>query len=139
MDTTFKDSWKNLVKPHVGTQAEQIELLKNHENERFLFSWNELVIGVLSINAGKWVFEYSEEYRNRDDLRPVANFVDKNKIYISDTLWPFFFNRIPTPNQPIVQRHFERTGEVFNTADQVEMLRRFGIRTIDNPFVLEAA
>jgi len=66
-----------------------------------------------------------------------VDFPDPARTYERDVLWPFFLSRIPSPSQPEVQRAI--AAEHLDVRNQVAMLRRFGERTIANPFILKAA
>jgi hypothetical protein len=57
--------------------------------------------------------------------------------YISEDLWPFFALRIPSGAQNAVQE-FLREQHLEN-ADEVTMLKKFGRRSVANPFELQSA
>ena len=59
-------------------------------------TYNKLVVGNLSINNGEWSFEYSEEFKNQSDILPLSNFPEKNMVYLSKELCPFFARWIPS-------------------------------------------
>jgi hypothetical protein len=67
---------------------------------------------------------------------PIVEFPDVDKIYESKELWQFFASRIPSPEQPEVGEILRR--EHISEDDSVSLLKRFGTRTISNPFQLEA-
>jgi len=100
----------------------------------FRLKHGDLEIGVLSHEDEKWTFRYSEAFRLRDDRRPLVQFPDTSKVYESPDLWPFFGLRIPSLKQPLVSKIV--TDEHIDTSDGVDLLRRFGRRTISNPFEL---
>ncbi|HVA50918.1 MAG TPA: HipA N-terminal domain-containing protein [Pirellulales bacterium] len=93
-----------------------------------------LRVGTLTCRDGKWTFWYSEQFRHRPDLRPLVQFADVNRVYRSDRLWPFFLLRIPSMSQSDVQDALKH--EHIDATDEVALLRRFGKRTIANPFEL---
>ncbi len=103
---------------------------------KFLLKYGDLLIGTLSAEDGKWQFEYSNEFRRQGSLRTIVEFPDVNKIYQSDDLWQFFASRIPSPEQAEVEAILKR--EQIEEDDAVSLLRRFGKKTITNPFELEA-
>ena len=86
---------------------------------------------------GVWKFEYSEAFKLLDELRPIVEFPDVNKIYERDELWQFFASRIPSTQQVEVEEILRR--ENIAEDDAVGLLKRFGKKTIANPFLLEAA
>lgn len=103
---------------------------------KFLLKYGDLLIGTLSAEDGKWRFEYSDEFRRQDELRTIVEFPDVNKTYQSDDLWQFFASRIPSPEQAEVEAILKH--EQIEESDAVGLLRRFGKKTITNPFELEA-
>jgi HipA-like protein len=85
------------------------------------------------VQESLWQFEYSDEFK-RSDLRPIVEFSDVEKVYQSKELWQFFAMRIPSPEQPEVEEILRR--EQIEEHDAVKLLKRFGGRTIANPFEL---
>lgn len=104
---------------------------------RFLLKYKDLPVGTLSVEDGVWKFQYSDQFRQSEDLRPIVEFPDVDKIYASKQLWQFFASRIPSPEQPEVEDILKR--EKISEDDSVSLLKRFGTRTISNPFQLEAS
>lgn len=102
----------------------------------FRLTYDGLLVGILSVQDGLWRFEYSDEFR-RSDLRPLVEFPDVDKVYERPDLWQFFAMRIPSPEQPEVEQIIRQ--ERINGDDAVSLLKRFGRRTIANPFQLEFA
>lgn len=105
------------------------------ERTQFLLTYNDLLVGTLTAEKGKWQFEYSEEFKNNKELRPIVEFADVNKVYENDALWQFFASRIPSFEQAEIEAIIKRE----NINDDVNLLKRFGRRTINNPFELKAA
>ncbi len=101
----------------------------------FLLLHGNLLIGTLSVTESMWRFEYSEEFKKRGELRPLVEFPDLNKVYEKPYLWQFFASRIPSMDQPDVEVVLER--ENIAEDDVVALLKRFGKRTITNPFELK--
>lgn len=79
------------------------------------------------------MFEYSEEFKKQGEILPLSNFPNKELVYTSDELWLFFATRIPSAAQ------LERKTKIsdFSERDEVNLLRKYGHRTITNPFVLQ--
>lgn len=104
---------------------------------QFELKYKSLTVGTLKLDKGVWTFSYSEEFKKQDDLRPIVQFPDKNKIYHNEELWPFFTIRIPGLNQPEIQNILE--SENIDRTNEVELLKRFGKKTISNPYELVGA
>lgn len=104
---------------------------------KFLLTYDDLLVGTLSVEGGVWKFEYSEKFKTEDQLRPIVEFPDVNKIYVNEELWQFFASRIPSTEQPEVEEILKR--EHVNENDAVGLLKLFGKRTIANPFELTFA
>ena len=100
----------------------------------FRLMLGQVHVGVLTFSDGQWRFEYSDDFRRDAGLRPLVSFPDKSAVYESDELWPFFAMRVPSLKQPAIQEQIAR--ERIDRADRVALLRRFGGRTIANPYRL---
>ena len=118
--------WRKVIEPP-APEAEAV----------FFLTHGDLVIGTLSAKQGLWQFEYSDEFRLQDDLRPILEMPDVQKVYQSPNLWQFFAMRIPSLGQPDVEEILER--EHISETDSIKLLERFGKRTIANPFELKLA
>jgi len=104
---------------------------------KFFLKYDQLLIGTLSVRDGEWAFEYSDEFKRSSALRPIVEFPELDHRYTSRELWQFFASRIPSPEQAEVEEILKR--EHIAEDDAVTLLKRFGKRTIANPFYLEAA
>lgn len=102
---------------------------------QFVLTYNKLVIGNLSINNGEWTFEYSEEFKKQNEVLPLSNFPDKNMVYSAKELWPFFASRIPSIAQ--LEGKFLIPDDEKHERNEVNLLRKYGQRTITNPFILQ--
>jgi hypothetical protein len=89
------------------------------------------LVGNLSFVDGYWKFEYSDEFKIQDKISPLINFPQKEKIYQSSTLWPFFASRVPSNTQLML------SGET-QSNDLTSLLKKYGKRSITNPFELQA-
>ncbi len=87
-----------------------------------------LLVGTLVYSSGIWTFSYSDEFKKQDETSPLVNFPQKDKVYESDQLWPFFASRLPG-NAQLEQ---EASKE-----DIVSLLKKYGKHVITNPYVLE--
>lgn len=94
----------------------------------------DLHVGTLERRDHAWRFGYTDAFRARTDLRPIANFPDVERTYESETLWPFFALRIPNVDSEAVRRVAEH--DRVDVTSEVDLLRRFGRETISNPFAL---
>jgi HipA-like protein len=103
----------------------------------FKLFYGDLQVGTLSVADSIWRFEYSDAFRQQDELRQLVEFPDVDKVYESKELWQFFVMRIPSPEQPEVEEILKR--EHIREDDAVSLLKRFGEYTITNPFTLRAA
>lgn len=104
---------------------------------RFLLTYDDLLIGTLTVENGLWKFEYSDKFKAENELRPIVEFPDVNTIYVNEDLWQFFASRIPSTEQPEVEKILKR--EHVQEDDAVGLLKLFGKRTIANPFELTFA
>jgi HipA-like protein len=95
---------------------------------KFLLTYDDLLVGTLTVEGGVWKFEYSDEFRSEAELRPIVEFPDVDKIYVNDDLWQFFASRIPSTEQPEVEEILKR--EHVKEDDAVELLKLFGKRTM---------
>jgi|SRR5690625_3848372 len=100
----------------------------------FELKYKSLIVGYLELNDGVWKFSYSAEFKDQNELRPIVQFPDTNKVYKNEELWPFFTIRIPGLNQPEIENIIE--SENIDRSNEVELLKRFGEKTISNPYEL---
>jgi HipA-like protein len=92
------------------------------------------LIGVLSVENGRWNFRYSDEFRRLPDARPLPVFPDLEQTYESEELFPFFKMRVPSLKRQAIRTIMAEAG--LDEFDEIALLRRFGRRTISNPFEL---
>ena len=64
----------------------------------------------------------------------IVDFPDKNKIYKSSSLFPFFASRIPSLQRLKIQKVVSENI----TKDEVSLLKMFGKQSIANPYQLIA-
>jgi HipA-like protein len=129
----------NYLKNLFSKSQEDSELvLRLPENAKATFELkvDRMVIGTLRCEMGNWVFKYSDEFKNhKDEYNHIAGFSQLDKIYQNETLWPFFQTRIPGLKQPSVKEIIEK--EHINASDEFALLKRFGKKTISNPYELD--
>ena len=105
--------------------------LPKDKDAKFLLRVDGINVGHLCSRNGEWYFEYSNEFKKHHDYNPITGFPELNKVYKSDELWPFFQIRIPGLKQPIVMEILKK--ENIDKNDEVELLKRFGQKSIANP------
>jgi len=110
-------------------------MVKEDEYAHFTILYKDLAIGSLELKNGLWHFTYSNEFKKQDQLPVLPDFPEVDKMYINNELWPFFIIRIPSLKQPKVQNII--TKEEIDSTSQVELLKRFGEKSISNPFQLK--
>jgi HipA-like protein len=123
----------NKIKSFIPAGLEQTEA-KGHESPQFIIKYKDLKIGYLELKNQAWHFKYTDDFKNQEAIAPLPDFPDIHKSYESDELWPFFLIRIPSLKQPKVQKIIRK--ENIDQFNQVELLKRFGQKTISNPFDL---
>jgi hypothetical protein len=107
------------------------------EEAHFVLRYDGTDVAELWLSGGEWHFEYTEHFRKGSDLEPLVEFPDPEKKYVDEDLWAFFTLRIPSPKRPSIRKVVEEEGIDVN--NEVELLRRFGRKTIDDPFLLQPA
>jgi HipA-like protein len=100
----------------------------------FHVRYGNIEVGTLDLLDGVWKFRYSDEFRKNNQLRAITEFPDSSREYVSSELWPFFAMRIPSLKQAEIKAIVER--EHIDEHDEATLLRRFGRRTVANPFEL---
>ena len=78
-----------------------------------------------------WTFAYSDEYKRRDDLRPIEGFDDIERVYRSSVLFPFFAVRIPDIDRKDVRMRL--ASERVVDPEPADLLRIFGQRVVSSP------
>lgn len=112
----------------------QIQLPKD-EYAKFILRVDDLRIGILHCEKGEWHFKYTDEFKEHsNEYNRIVGFPDLNKIYTSETLWPFFQIRIPGLKQPAIQEILKK--ENIDKDNEVALLKRFGHKSISNPYEL---
>src|SRR5690606_30567545 len=104
------------------------------ESGKLTLIHQNITIGYLSCEKGKWHFKYSEEFKNQNEYHSLIGFPDLNKEYVSEYFWPFFRIRIPGLKQPAIKEIVEK--EKLDIENEFQLLKRFGHKTISNPFEL---
>jgi len=123
--------FKDVIRGWLGRESIQTPA---EARAHFRLCYGELPVVDLSVKDGVWTLRYTDEFRSQDKLRPLVEFPDVNRTYASEELWPSFSMRIPSLQQSSIRRIVDR--EKIDETDEVELLRRFGRRSIANPFEL---
>ena len=100
----------------------------------FRLMYGKEEIATLTYEDNTWLFAYSEYFKDEKNLNTISDFPDRNKIYETKELWPFFKARIPALNQPYQFKKIEKAN--VDVENSVELLKLFGKKTIANPFKL---
>ena len=118
-------------------QPEGLELTTPKDAKaHFVLKYKDLPIGYLNHANGKWEFFYSDEFKRQHKIDVLVDFPEKDYKYEDSYLWPFFAHRIPGLGQPKIQEIIKH--ENLNANNEIDLLRRFGQKTITNPFELTA-
>lgn len=127
------DKFRRLFQKSKG-ETTDLQLPEN-ESQLFVLHIGNVPVGELTCADGVWTFRYTEQFKARsEEFYPVVGFPELDKVYSSKSLWPFFLVRIPGLGQPEVRETIAR--ENIDASNEAELLRRFGKRTLANPFVL---
>lgn len=124
---------KNIFK-YLNQSSHQKLKVKEGKEAEFRLMLDNLEVGRLSFKDGKWMFKYSDEFKESRGITTISAFPDINKIYKSEILWPFFTSRIPSLSRKKVKETIDEEG--IHENDLLALLNRFGKRTITNPFEL---
>lgn len=118
-------------------ENEQLQVhLPENEQATFELKIDNITVGRLHCEHGVWEFKYTDEFKQHaTEYNRIVGFSDLDKVYQNETLWPFFQTRIPGLKQPAVQEILQK--EKIDQANEVELLKRFGEKTISNPYRLQ--
>lgn len=115
------------------SEDQEVELTTPKDSfAKFELNFQDLLIGTLEHQNGRWFFAYSEAFKAQDRIRPIVDFPDKQKIYHSEGLFPFFSSRIPSLQRLKIQKIVAPDF----TMDEVGLLKKFGKQSIANPYQL---
>lgn len=106
------------------------------QEEKMIFElkYKKLLIGTLTLEKGVWRFQYADEFKKQDTIKPLPDFPNMGKVYESKALYPFFIQRIPSPKQPKVQKAIKKNK--IDDTNIAALLKFFGYQSIANPFLL---
>ena len=121
--------FKKILARLFWSESQNDMVLDTEDDATFNVNLGKLLVGTLLYSAGVWYFSYSNEFKLQNRILPLANFPSKDKEYSTRDLWPFFASRIPSNAQLQIEK--DKPKE-----DVVTLLRRFGRRTVANPYEL---
>ena len=119
--------FKKILARLFWSESQNDMVLATEDDATFNVNLGKLLVGTLLYSAGVWYFSYSNEFKLQNRILPLANFPSKDKEYSTRDLWPFFASRIPSNAQLQIEK--DKPKE-----DVVTLLRRFGRRTVANPY-----
>lgn len=126
--------FKKYIKSQVKAEDLPCTYEQVNHNPKFQLKHQENTIGYLNYDGSIWTFDYSDWFKNQDDLQPLFEFPLKDKLYTSSELWPFFESRIPSIKQPKVQEYLQTHPS--DRDNKVKLLELFGITSVNNPYKL---
>lgn len=110
--------------------------LPKNEAITFKLMVDSLPLGILICSGGIWKFKYTKEFKeHKNEYTRIVGFPDLDKEYESDTLWPFFRIRIPGLKQPAIREIIKE--DKIDQENEAALLKRFGHKSISNPYELE--
>jgi HipA-like protein len=113
---------------HERAEAEVRVFLPMHDGTR-------VHVGSLRQDEGEYVFEYTREFKEQEQLRPISAFRELSRSYRSTKLWPFFSVRLPPLSREDVRRVI--AARKIEEGDQFALLAAVGGKTIASPYELE--
>lgn len=126
--TKFKKVFARLF----WSESQNDIILSSYNDAKFNLNIGKLLVGTLLYSDQMWYFNYSNEFKIQNRILPLTNFPSKDKEYAASELWPFFASRIPSNAQLQIEK--DQPQE-----DIVTLLKKFGRRTVSNPFELNPA
>ena len=127
--------FRKLINWFQKKENDEVELhLPSDSNGKFVLKLDTIEIGYLECQEGTWHFYYSDPFKKMDDLYSIPGFPNLDKEYSSKLLWSFFQTRIPGLGQPLIKEILEK--ENIDKTNELALLKRFGKKTITNPYTL---
>jgi HipA-like protein len=121
-----------------GDEQDYTIQLPKRQTASFILLADGIPVGTLSCEKGDWYFKYTDEFKQHtEEYNLITGFPDLEKTYKSEMLWPFFQVRIPGLKQPAIQEILK--NEKIDKENEVELLKRFGQKTISNSYELKIA
>jgi HipA-like protein len=125
----------NKIQTFFKSEDQEDELVTLTEDvAEFELIYQKTLIGNLTLKNGVWTFAYSSAFKEQNQISNIVDFPNKEKIYQSPVLFPFFSSRIPSLQRLKLQKIIAE-----NTInDEVLLLKKFGKQSIANPYQLIA-
>ena len=115
---------------------EEAVVVRDPSPRTFTLYLKDLEVGQLTHTDNHWRFVYCDAFKAQSErYHAIVGFPDLNRTYQSETLWPFFLIRIPGLKQPAIKEILEK--EQIHPGDEVTLLKRFGLHSLANPFLLK--
>lgn len=124
------------IRKYLSPSSNRKLVVESNHQVSFKLLLDNLDVGILKFEGNTWEFKYTEDFKAINDIKPLADFPEINKIYTNKELWPFFSSRIPSLARNRIRTVIKNEG--IKETDLLALLSRFGKQTITNPFVLEA-
>jgi len=124
------DKLKKIITKLFWTEGQEHCAIEASSKAAFVVKIGKLVVETLEYNNARWTFSYSDEFKNQNEICALANFLSKEKVYRTKDLWPLFASRIPSQAQ--------LQGKGGNREDLISLLKKFGQKTVANPFEIYA-
>jgi HipA-like protein len=123
---------KKVIARLFWSESQDDVVLAPDNDAAFNINLGKLLVGTLTYSDRMWYFSYSDEFKMQNDILPLTNFPSKDKEYSTTQLWPFFSSRIPSNAQLQIDKDTPQENVV-------TLLRKFGRKTVANPFELKPA
>ena len=109
----------NWISKYFKNEEQEAELIvPKNAKAQFELRYGHLPIGYLKVADGHWTFLYSEEFKSQHNINVLVDFPNKEQVYHSENLWPFFAHRIPGLGQPQVRSIMKK--ENINPENEVD-------------------
>lgn len=95
-----------------------------------------VIVGRLTVADSRFKFAYTDGFK-ASDLPPLPGLLNKEEIYESDVLFPFFQVRLPPKSRDDVARVMKEHN--MGDADIFEILRVLGRRTATSPYEFQTS
>lgn len=80
-------------------------------------------VGLLDIEGGQYCFRYIRRAQDLESFRPILGFPELDRVYESESLFPFFSQRVMMPRRPDYERYLGQLS-LARDAEPMEVLGR---------------
>lgn len=126
---------KELAESGIGTSARPV---RGDPHIRVLVpneSGGYRLVGTLTQEGAEFVFQYASGYRSDNSAEPLPAFPDKDEVYRSNVLFPFFAVRLPSLDRPDIREAMKEKD--VSEDDLLRLLGRLARKGITNPYEFE--